>query len=350
MFLSGSHLGSQPAVPHADLLAEAREAAERFDRWLQPRSIEGLRIDVVPWYDRRAGTQADGRLFVPGKWLASSRDRASTRALIAALSEWYWDAGARDTGGDVSDGIREYLATRAIHEQLVSAHYFSVDFFGGFVTHAIRPVELSHIPRDPRPPVRRFAEVTRRDETARVVDAMFTLERYVGWAAVQSAIADWQRSDDRSVQDLEESLWRVTARDLRWFMAPAFDSTARYDFAVTALTTTPNAPPDATYETSVTVARLGSAAFPVDLEIGFADGTRTRERWSGPEASRTFSYTSRSAATAAIVDPDLVLLLDDNRGNNARVLSSPVHVPAIRWTLQWAILLQDLLLTTTALM
>lgn len=341
-------LASQPAGPPAHLLAEAREAAERFDAWLQPRSLDALRIEEVPWFDRRAGTLMDGRLLVPRKWLASSRDRAASRALITALSEWYFEGGAGRIGGVVSDGIRQYVATRAIHQQLVTAHYFCLNWFGGFVTHAIRSIELSRLPQDPRPPVRRFAEVTQRLDTERVVDAMFTLERYIGWPAVQHAVADWLHSADRSVQDFDNSLWRATAQDLRWFTSAAFDARVRYDYAVTTLSTIRN--PEGRYETTVTVTRAGNGIFPVDVETTFADGIRLRDRWVGHEQSVSFKYTSRSAATAAVVDPDLVLLLDEHRANNARVLEAPVHVPAIRWTLQWAIWLQDVLLTTTALM
>jgi hypothetical protein len=335
----------------ADLSDEARAVAARLERWLDARALRELTIQHVPWYDPRVGTAEQSTVFVPTRWLAPDGDRAASRALIAGMTQRYWQRDGAPAGDRLSDGLRQYIATRAINEQLVGVNHFTAVLFGGFVTHVIRPVPLSLLPQDPRPPVRRFPELSATPETTRIVDAIYTLERYLGWPVVQLAVSEWLRSPTRSVNAFDDSIRGATAHDVRWFTSGAFNPGVNYDYAVTELTTGLAAGGAAPrYETALTIARLGDGIFPVDVAVVFADGSRVRERWDGRASNASFRYGSQASAVAAVVDPDLVLLLDRDRRNNAQVLSAPVHVPAVRWTVQWAVWLQDALLAATALL
>jgi hypothetical protein len=318
----------------------------RLDHWLRPFPQEALLLDEVPWYDPRVATVLDARVYVPTKRLAAARDRAAGRALVFGLAHLYWPVQA--TPSAFSAGARDYIATRTIHDQFAGTHYFTIDWLGGFASYAIRPVVLTRNAHDHGPPVRHFPETTEGPDVRRVVDALFTLEQYIGWPTLQYAVSNWLAADPSasSVEAFEQSLAEASGRDLRWFTRPAFDREQRFDYALSDLTVSQNA--EDWRDVAVTVSRLGAATFPVEVLVVFDDGTRIRERWNGRDANVTFKYRSRAPATAAIVDPDLVLLLDEERANNVRVLSAPWHVPGVRWTLQWATWLQNVLLTTTA--
>lgn len=332
------------------LLEDARATAIRFDNWLGTRPVDAIVLDRVPWYDPRVGTAADSTIFIPHRWLAPDEDRADERALIAGMAQLYWQAGVDIAAGTFAAGIRQYVVTRAIHEQLLGVNHFTLRFFGGFVGHVIRPLPLSTFPQDPRPPVRRFDELRGGSAVWRIVDALYTLERYLGWPAVQHAVMIWLRSPARDVAAFDTALWRATAQDAGWFTAAAFSPAVRYDYGVVELTTTALAAGHYAYENAVTIGRFGDGVFPIDVAVVFADGTRIHERWDGGGTTVSYHYSSQAPATAVVVDPDSVLLLDADRRNNAHVVTAPLHVPALRWTMQWATWLQDALVTVTALL
>ena len=278
--------------------------------------------------------------------LAAARDRAAARAMIVELTKLYWPAAEEN---ELSAGVRSYIATRVVHDQFSGTNYFTIGLLGGFVTHAVRAVPLTRHPYDNRPPVRHLPETRTTPGARRVVDAMFTLERYIGWPTVQYAIADWLANDPSAASRplFEESLARASGRDLRWFTNSAFDVSTPYDYAAGELTSTPS--PDGWVEVVVTAVRRGEGVFPLDVDVVFGDGTRVRERWDGAAPGTEWRYRSRSAAVAVVVDPDLVLLLDDDRRNNGMVADVPLHVPAVRWTLLWGAWLQNVLLTAAAI-
>jgi hypothetical protein len=319
----------------------------RLDHWVRPSPVDVVTIAEAPWYDDRVATASDARVVISGKWLAAARDRASSRSLVVGLSKLYWNGGT--ASGVVSSGVRDYVATRVIHDQFSGNHYFAVDLLGGFATHAVRPVTLTRNAHDERPPVRRFPETSPDPAVRRIVDALFTLERYIGWPTLQYGITEWLSSDAPTddVASLTASLERASGRDLQWFTTAGFAAARQFDYAIRDLTNGEDV--DGWRDVTVTVGRFGDAVFPVDVEVVFSDGTRVRERWDGHAANNTYRYRSRSEAVAAVVDPDLVLLLDADRRNNARVLRAPTHIAGVRWTMQWATWLQNVVMTAAAL-
>ena len=159
---------------------------------------------------------------------------------------------------------------------------------------------------------------------------------------------------------LLEAIEEATGRDLSWLFDAALDASRQFDYGIEAVRT---AAQGDTYRTTVVVRRFGSATFPgtgrpplgrfesgrgVVVEILFADGA-VRESWDGRDAQREFMFESRTPPAAAFVDPDLVLLLDENRFNNGwRRHPGEMAVP-LRWSLQWMAMLQDFMLLIPAL-
>ena len=76
--------------------------------------------------------------------------------------------------------------------------------------------------------------------------------------------------------------------------------------------------PDGTlYESSVVVRRLGDFVFPVTLQVVFDDGTVAERQWDGVGKWRRFEWEGEAKMVSATVDPEGLVLLDDNRLNNS---------------------------------
>jgi hypothetical protein len=113
-------------------------------------------------------------------------------------------------------------------------------------------------------------------------------------------------------------------------------------------------------ETTVTISRRGSGRFAIGdeendrdasmpLRVRFADGSEVREYFDGAAPSTSRVFSAPTAAIAATVDPDAMLLLDDDRDNNTIVRAAPVSRLGIRLALHWMAWLQNTMLSYTAL-
>ncbi|MGH9221691.1 MAG: hypothetical protein ACRD1W_20460, partial [Vicinamibacterales bacterium] len=105
--------------------------------------------------------------------------------------------------------------------------------------------------------------------------------------------------------------------------------------------------------------RLGDAVFGVadassgptlPVRVEFADGTEVLDRWPGARESMSLEYLAPTAAVRVDIDPEAMLLLDQNRANNVeRLTAAPVSSVSLRATLAWLTWVEDLMLTCLAL-
>jgi hypothetical protein len=80
----------------------------------------------------------------------------------------------------------------------------------------------------------------------------------------------------------------------------------------------------------VLVARRGTLRLPVDVELQFEDGTKSRQHLA-PEPDVQRLYVAGSSPLRFVVlDPDHKNLLDDDLGNNARACSEAKNAGAAR--------------------
>jgi hypothetical protein len=93
----------------------------------------------------------------------------------------------------------------------------------------------------------------------------------------------------------------------------------------------------------VLVHRHGQLAFPVDVELVSADGSRQRRRWDGREAFISIEYDGPERLVGAVVDPDRTIVLDDDLLNNARSLEPEGAPRTLERTTYYAELLFGLL-------
>jgi hypothetical protein len=67
----------------------------------------------------------------------------------------------------------------------------------------------------------------------------------------------------------------------------------------------------------VSIERPGGMVLPVEVLVGFDDGSEILETWDGKAAWKDFEYTGTSRAVWAKVDADDKIDLDVNRVNNS---------------------------------
>jgi Peptidase family M1 domain len=105
----------------------------------------------------------------------------------------------------------------------------------------------------------------------------------------------------------------VSGRDLTWFFDEWLDGTATCDYAITAVSATPQ--PGGRYRSVIGVRRNGAIVMPVTVQITLEDGTVLRHTWTGRERSYQIVIDSAPRARRAVLDPD-ARLLETARFNN----------------------------------
>ena len=156
-----------------------------------------------------------------------------------------------------------------------------------------------------------------------------TLEAMLGEATLRQALRVYferYRFQHPTGSDFLDTVEEVSGRkDLEPYFEQAFDGTEILDYSVDSLTS------DSTerwkggnaagpYHTSVVVRRKGSFLFPVNLEVGFADGSKEQATWDGKDRWARFSWDKPSRAVYAQLDPDGNVPLDVDSFNNSYTL------------------------------
>ena len=79
----------------------------------------------------------------------------------------------------------------------------------------------------------------------------------------------------------------------------------------------PEAPRAASqYASRVVVYRHGTLQFPVEIELGFEDGSKQLRHWDGSGFTFNVDNVGPSQLVSVNVDPEQRILLDDDRSNN----------------------------------
>jgi hypothetical protein len=293
--------------------------------WLGP--LPALAIDIAP---------------EPTRWWTAEASMAPETAAARAASREYF-SHAVDLSALPPAFVRALVecgARRGV-SKIVDRKYYAPYFgrgegryFGGFVPRDLR-VQLSPMSGDDR-----------------ALLTLGTLERWVGTPAFDAIILEFLSASKGARPTLDDFVAvasRVSGQNLAWLFDEALKKSGTFDYAIDALDSRPEA--DGRFRTTVTVRRRGDATFagPLPVVTMFADGESVRETMSGRQESATFQYRSEARATGAEVDPDRILLLDRNRGNNGISLDRTVaRTAANRWSARWMLWLEDALLTYVA--
>jgi hypothetical protein len=350
------------------LIATTKEALSRMTSWFGPLGTSPLTLIDGAWRAASPDAAASVRdrggavVVVRTRWLSPERDISLERVVFTAIARAFWATLQEDPESpSFADGLARYSAARAINEAFEGRSPQTYRYFGGFVPHTIRAISLSRSPRDPRPPIFRLPEFEPSlaatapawtpvpSSADRAAAALVTLERVVGWPAMQAALLELRhRSSGRqaTARELATVMSEQRGSDVTAFVEAVSSGEGDVDYVVDELTTTRDG---GRYQTTVKVRRQGSPAFPVPVLTRFADGSETIEWWPGEDASREFSFTAPSPAAAATVDPEVLVVLDADRANNTRTLVETFRMAGARLTVSWAIWLQNLVLTYASL-
>ena len=374
-----------PAASASDrqrVQAGAQEAIDRLTEWLGSSPARSLRIANKPWRGVIETPAPTITLDVPWRSSPESMDLESQAAFGVARQWWPGLLPNADTA-PLANGLAWYLQSRIVDRLfdlnfLVPAHSATgVRNFGGAWPKAFSILPLGRfvggLGRDeylrsrstnawwPAPARRLPPELT--PLALRGALAFATLEQLVGWPTLQGALRVMTEATSRrsmTRQEVEQLIASATGRDLAWFFSLAFDG-KRVDYAVRDLTTGEVAPcgHGPCFKTRVTVDREGDGAFTgsandastgfesgdaMELEVVFADGQRLSTRWDGRAPSRTFEFDSASGAISATVDPDRILLLDENTLNNAIHRDADSRVVVSKWLAYWMVWLEGAVL------
>ena len=174
---------------------------------------------------------------------------------------------------------------------------------------------------------------------SRTATVMSTLARVYGRERVNHALGVYTRkfrfqhptkADFLAVMQSELDSGAVTA------LSSAFSERATVDYLVREISNAPisaaagvfdgpggreqkkpEAPPQAAqYASRVVVYRHGTLQFPVEIELGFEDGTKQRRHWDGSGFTFNVDNVGPSPLVSVNVDPEQRILLDGDRSNN----------------------------------
>ncbi len=188
---------------------------------------------------------------------------------------------------------------------------------------------------------------------------LHTLESDIGeerlLQALRAYYERWRYRHPRG-EDFIRSLSDSSGEDLQGFFDQTLRSSGVADYAVTHVDVSPvqafagadvgsasepvaSAP---SYHSTVLIERLGTVQLPVDIDVLFADGPETHERWDGKSRWRRFDYTGSQRVIAAVVDPAGKIPLDINPINNSR-MQDPASRGLVRLGVRWGVWFQMLL-------
>lgn len=371
---------------HAERVREAAaEAIAHCTEWFGTPPFESLIVESAP-AGSHSTTDRPGHIVVPMHWLQPSRSLLLEADVARAVVRQWWGVGITIPDRFLADGIAEYAHTRTVERiydrrfqrEAYSTH--EVRFFGGLIPWAVRAlrlerttaaVALSGYRRIPDVDVRSTEDGVRRAQAAKIAAALITLERYIGWPALQrglSLAAERYRGKTMTAAEFAQAVSDASDRDLSWFFTPLFNGPSHWDYAVESITTevlgNTMCGPVPCVRSTVTVQRLGNTPFTgtaqeptggfqsgraVEIELQFGDGQIVSERWDGRSETRQLVYDAPSPVIRATVDPRDVLALDLRRLNNTRSTSTGVSSGLLSWSARWTIWLQDLLMTHAVL-
>jgi aminopeptidase N len=322
---------------------------------------------VDPAWQSGAGGMEYPTLFTAGtRWIAPARVTTPEDVTVHEAGHQYWYGIVGNNEFEdawMDEGFNQFSTARAV-AQVYDPHYLALRYFGGFVPCVFKDIALAReidgngLPgyrlsaksdAQATPTYRYFPGTGGNITYSKTALWLNTMERWLGWPTLQKIMAahfaKWQFKHPKP-QHFFDTVNEVVGRDLGWYFDQVYRSSNTFDYGVQDLK---SARDDDHYHTTVTARRYGEAIFPVDVVVTFRNGERVTEHWDGADRWKLYTYDRTSEALSAEVDPARVLLLDVAYTNNSKTLAPKGHKAATRWSLTWAIWLEDCLLSWAAL-
>lgn len=346
--------------------AAARESMRWFRDWLGPPPV-GLVLTDGSFGGEGSETQIPVTLDLP--WLSAPSSMDVESQVAFALARAWWPGWTRDPEAQpMVDGLAWYLQSR------ITAELFSVAFqrpghsadtayyFGGTMPWAFPLLVRGPWSAGLGTAVPPGASI----RTSQVARAFGTVERLVGWPAVEgglTALAPRASATAMTPLEIDQVMSSAIGYPLSWLMEPA-RAGGTFDYALGAVSAVP-CDQHSCWRTSVVVANRGDVPFTgvnevplgsyeqgdaVQLLVRFDGGTEARARWDGRASSRTFDFESATPPVAVHLDPEGLLLLDRNALDHSWRAQADTSVPLTKWIAWWLLWMQDLAINHTALL
>lgn len=365
----------------ARLTDTTTRAIRVLSAWLGAPTDSKLTVVDLPWGVDAPAASYPGLVATRVRWIEPARDVTAERSLIAALARQFWAAEGTDgtdvTAGDGSfrEALTLYTSARAIHRVLEGRNFHAPRFFSGFVPFPMGSLMLSPnqsgagVPLGefdemllPEQAAWRFAPVAHGSQARRAAGALRTLEHVIGWPAMQQVL--WEARVRAATSPISPETLATVVEEQRgismeWFVRDLVRSSDAIDYAVGSVTSEQD---EGAVRTTVRVDRRGRGMFSgtdrprsdgparsFAIVVRFADGTEVRAGADGRDPQTQIAIDSQSQAVVVAVDPDHVVLIDENRSNNVWSAAAPRNRLALRLVANWILWLQNVMLTSTAI-
>ena len=317
------------------------QSADRFPSTHRPRVEQAAQASLAlltEWFGPAplSHTNLDE---VPASWLLFERDRTLERSVVASVTRQYWSSAiGRHDLTPFEDAIVGYTAQRVIDQELGDRNRAVVGFFGGTM----------------RFPLRLAAEAF----DTPLIRGLRTIERYAGWPAMIEALALLRASPEVRLEPatLATALSAIRGSDVRLLIAECLRPDATFDYAIADVG---SALSGDTIQTSLSIVRSGSGVFEIGTDVDpersmplllrLADGTELREWFDGRAERMTLVYSTSSRLILAAIDPEAMVLRDQNRTNNTFTAAPAIRSLGLRLSLHWVSWLQQMMLTYSAM-
>ena len=345
-----------------------REVLALYSEWLGPPPAP------VTIADGHAGA-ANPILRVHPSWRPVPYAMDVEIDVAFALARHWWRQ-ASPAAAEMTGGASWYLQSRAVARVFDLVHERdghsaeSVRLFGGYYPIAFPQLRFdgpgAGLGRSLISP-ERVVQGTRVPDgvtpvTVRVAQAFASLERLVGWPRLSGALRVATSRPVASNAEVTAAIGEALGQDVSWLFEPALDLSTRWSYAITGATFEGCQPQPCT-RARVDVARLGAAVFTgrsqprvgefqsgdaIQVQVRFADGQSASAWWDGRDQARAFTFEGAAPVIDVRLDPAMVMLVDDNWLDQARVVNGATNAPIAKWIGRWVIWLQHAMLTYSA--
>ena len=320
-----------------------RETLDRFEKWYGPYPYKTLTV-VDPEPDSAAGGM-EYPTFITGdtNWFMPEGLHLPELVVEHEFGHQYWYGMVATNEFEdawMDEGINSYTEVKVL-DSILGENTSILNFLGASVGE--REVQrLSYISAADLDPIAQnaYAYVNSNSYAGitygKTASVLLTLEGIIGQDTMAKAMRAYfmkYRFTHPTKEDFLKTIEEVSGKDLRWYFNQAIYGSQVMDYEVLNVNSFPvnwyeenkdkkNAKGkyDTVYQSYVTVHRKEDFVMPIEVEIVFDNGEKTREHWDGQSRWTRFSYVKKAKVVSAEIDPDHTVQIDRNDFNNSYVV------------------------------
>jgi hypothetical protein len=318
---------------HADhrerYLSIVKQTLQKYDEWYGPYPYKQITlIDPEPGSD--VGGMEYPTLITAGThwWEPAWFHYLTDETVVHELGHQYWYGMVATNEFEepwLDEGINSYSETKVM-DALFGKNNSSLNARTVYGSDA-RLDRIFYLFHPDEDPIVRFGWQFANASSygcivyAKTASVLRTLESVVGEATMRQALHVYfmrYRFQHPTGTDFLNTVVEVSGRqDLQPFFSQAIYGTETLDYSVDSLNSSRESD---RYHSTVMVRRKGSFVFPVNLEVGFADGSKEQTTWDGQDRWARWTWDKPSRAVYAQINADHNVLLDLDSFNDSYTL------------------------------